>query len=191
MRIDDRITVWLYTPDRYNDRTSLSPYDAVLQIADTFLYDIESLRLSPELSRKPFYEALCTAMCVYKHAVMTSMDFSGPNRKWSMPTDWTPDIENMWIDYLNSRILNQEYWEGFWKQIPESNWEDSIYGWRETFQSFLPYYVKRSIDVLTENQLMYEYEGELLNAEEYECALEAAAAPRNDYDTPRRRYDYE
>jgi hypothetical protein len=189
MRTDDKITVWLYTPDRYSERSS--PYDTVLQIADTFLHDIETLDLSPELARIPFLHSLCTAMCVYKHAVLTATQFRGPHRNWSRPTEWTDGIEDMWIDYLNSRVFNQDYWDNFWAHIPESNWEESVYGWRETFQSFLPYYVKRSVKVLTANQLMYEYEGELLNAEEYECALEAAAAPRNDYDTPRRRYDYE
>jgi len=146
---------------------TLSPAETIATISDEFLKSTKKFNLDIAVSESVFRKAMCEALCTFYHTYTYKMNWSGPNRNFPKPANWTEDIERAWNDYVNLRLFTAEFWMFFWRKIPEPMWE--IPNWRENIQYLMPLYLRPSIDILIDKGLLMEQEdGEIVTAEDYE-----------------------
>jgi hypothetical protein len=158
------VNEWLHYE---NDHMS-SPIETIKIIVDLFWKDVEQLKLNINVSKKQLFEIMCEGICMYYISQYKRLKFVY-NPKIRTNNLWDDEKEELWMDFLTYNYFNTFYWERFWSNIPEENWECDVPLWRQCFQSILPFYVDRSVDILIANELLFEaQDGNVVTAEDYD-----------------------
>lgn len=142
----DKINNW-FNCTRYGP----SPHQIVTYVLTAFCQDVKDRNMTLCVSKQHMYSILCEGMCVLYDQYLNNEDKHLTNANTShfeYPPGWSQEIETIWIDFLSSRIFDEDYWELFWEKIGESELESEVYNWRSEFQSLLPYYITRSLHTL-------------------------------------------
>ncbi len=167
-RTSEKVNTWFYTEWRDN----VAPSNTAIYIFYEFTAAIKKKGLALSVHNNRFIHILCEALCTLYDAELQNMEVCGPTKRHEYVKDWNDELEATWIDYLQSRILNEGFWDTFWYNMGTADWEVSLPRWRVWMQSVLPFYIHRDIDLLVQEGLVFEDEdGHILNAEE---ALDAA-----------------
>lgn len=152
-----------------------SPHDFVVDVLNTFCRDVKDRNMTLCVSKQQMYSILCEGMCVLYDQYMNYEDKHltiANTSHFEYPPGWSQEIETIWIDFLSSRIFDEDYWEMFWEKIGESELESEVHNWRSEFQTLLPYYITRSLHTLVT--------AGLVDPEDDECSTENVSEPDND-----------
>ena len=142
----DKINKW-FNCNHYGP----SPHQIMRDVALTFMKDVKDRNMEMCVSKEHLYSILCEGICVlydqnlnneYGHLTISNTSY------FEQPPGWNQEIESIWIDFLTSRIFDEDYWERFWDYFGALEWESEVFNWRSEFQTMLPYYVTRSIHTL-------------------------------------------
>ena len=90
------------------------------------------------------------------HAYITNKHFSGPNRIFPRPHEWTSELEEAWKFYIHSHCYDIDFWDTFWNYIPSGLWEEDMPNWRYEIADILMYYIQPSIENMIESQILME-----------------------------------
>lgn len=151
----DSITLWFHT----YDRDDISPSITAMYIADLFIERINKFGFELAIEHKKFRNMLCEFFCTHYHVVKINQLIVGPKYLPKIPSDWTNEIFERWLDYLDHYYLTEEFWESYWGVIPKSALLEVIKGWIPTLQALLPYYIKCNTEVLIEQEIIVMKEG--------------------------------
>ena len=165
VRLSERITLWFHTPD-YDHVT---PYETVRDAASGFARSLNSRRLALAVPYKIFHDAACELVCRLYIVRYRSKWISNPQRTFPAPPQWSGAIEAIWTEYC-ATTFGEDFWSGFWGPTRDL-WEGDLPHWRSQFESIAPFYVMRSLEVLTSaNLLCLESNGEYVAPEDHEEA---------------------
>lgn len=160
-----RITEWFHTEG------DTPPAHWINNVVERFLKQCRKHGLSLYVTESHLHTLFCEAVCVMHHAHITHKDWSGPKRLFPIPEYWNDSTEQLWIDYIHGRVFTYEFWESFWYSVKEASWEHSIPSFRANIQCLLPFYIRRSNDILVKEGDLVEHEdGLIVTAEEHEYA---------------------
>ncbi len=154
--------------DKINDWFNCTKYGpSPQQVVDEMVYyfcsDVKELKLGMCVSKQHFYSILCEGMCVlydqnlkneYGHLKISNTSY------FEQPPGWNQEVESIWIDYLNSRIFDADYWDCFWDYFGTYEWESEVFNWRAEFQTLMPYYVSRSMYMLLSESIVEAHDEE-------------------------------
>jgi len=80
---------------------------------------------------------------------------SVPSGSRSVPKEWTEDYEAMWIEYIDAEISPEEWQEKVLEPVFGTDiriWEAACDGWRMDLLAFMPWWIKRSIEPIAEEE---------------------------------------
>ena len=136
-----------------NEWFANGPSTMIDTMVDMLKQDLEYTGLEFEHKLEIIKRKLSTALCfLYTLQSQNKPVLLGFPKSHILPLDWNPDMEEEWLDFLESIYFDYLYWERFWDSLPYAHWEDNMHGWREQFQCLIPLYIKRDIRKLYENE---------------------------------------
>jgi len=151
----------------------MTPALSVRYVADMFLDVLKTKGMTISIPEKQFRKALCEATCSLKLATLQNRILSDPLRTFPKPPKWNRDLEVLWNDWLNSRMLTYDFWISFWNRVRVSVWEDTLPTWRSTLQTILPFYIQRDTSFLvSEGLIVEEDDGVFVSIDDYESPSE-------------------
>jgi len=158
------VNEWLH----YENDHMYSPIETIKSVVELFWKDVQRLKLTLNVTKKQLFEIMCEGLCMYYMSQCKNYKFLYVP-KLRTKESWDSEKEELWMDFLTYNYFNTFYWERFWLNIPEENWECAVPLWRQDFQSILPFYIDRSVDILIANELLFEaQDGNIVSAEDYE-----------------------
>ncbi len=166
----DKINTW-FNCTHYGS----SPHQVVDGMVHYFCKDVKELKIGLCVSKEHLYSIMCEGMCVLYEQNLNNEYGHLKNKNTSYfqhPPGWNQSIESIWIDYLTSRVFNEEYWDRFWDYFGTYEWESEVFNWRSEFQTLMPYYVCRSIHILVSEELIEAPEEDIYStstSSETEC----------------------
>lgn len=153
------INEWFNTCDIDN----ISPFICVEYVVNKFCNYIENCGYILDIPKQTILQDMCSATCTmyyYQKWRQNRFIVGAPKRKFSIPKQWNNALELQWKDYVHSRIVNYEFWEQFWKEIQSSYMELTFTkdNWRDVMQYLLPFYIRREIDILLDEEIVCQEE---------------------------------
>lgn len=163
--LSEKITQWFHLP-RGDDT---SPAHSVYAVASKFMNDSRQRGVRLADSHQKFYNLLCEATCSLYRAEKHNKRVIFNKRVRNPPHGWTPQIETMWMDYLETMLFSDAYWTAFWRDIDDATWEYDLREWRSFMQFVLLNAVQRDVYLLEDVGLLAKTdEGDFVKAEEYD-----------------------
>jgi hypothetical protein len=138
------------------DIDGYSPYNTLQLVIDDFLTALKKRNNTIIIHERELRKLMCEATCVMYHAYITNKQFSGPNRIFPRPQEWTSELEEAWKFYIHSHCYDMDFWETFWNYIPSGLWEEDMPNWRYEIADILMYYIQPSIENMIESQILME-----------------------------------
>lgn len=120
------------------------------------------------VTKEELFRSMCEAVCVYYHAHLRNEDVRGPKRLFPKPYNWNDSLEAAWNDYVHSCIFSYTYWESFWTSCEIDALEENVHGLTSFLQTILPLYVTREIQLLLDNEIVFENVSGIVSWEEYD-----------------------
>lgn len=163
----------------YCDIDGESPYMYVEYIVNQFCDSIEKRGYMIDISRQKMLYDMCSATCImyyYQNYLRRKYIVGAPKQKFSRPLRWNAVLETQWNDYVHSRIVNYEFWERFWNELPNAYWETTLThdNWRDVMQYLLPFYIRREIDILLDEEIVCQEEnGNIVTWDDHEAEDES------------------
>lgn len=151
-RIENRINNWFY----HVDIDGYSPYNTLQLVIDDFYTALKKHNNTAIIHEKELRKLMCDATCVMYHAHITHKFFSGPNRVFPRPSDWTNELEQLWAFYIHAHCYDMDFWDNFWRCIPTTLWEELMPNWRYEIADILMYYIQPSIENMIETHILME-----------------------------------
>lgn len=170
----DEISDWFNSYDIDGE----SPYSYVERVVNEFCNIIEKRGYMTDISRQKLMYDMCSATCTmyyYEHYLHRRFIIGAPKKKFTKPLRWSAVLEAQWNDYVHSRIVNYEFWERFWKELPAAYWESTLThdSWRDVIQYLLPFYIRREIDILLDEEIVCQEEnGNIVTWDDHEVEEE-------------------
>ena len=159
-RVDD----WFHTVSR----DDIAPIEYVETVVYNFVEACKFKGFNMSMSNSALMKILSRTTC-HMYDYKDTVDHRGKLSKLPKPRFWTSEFETLWIDYITFFYFGTEFWENFWKDIPEAAWENDINKWRVELTSLLPYFVEREIDLLVDNGILFEgTDGHVVTEEDYD-----------------------
>lgn len=168
-------TEWFH----YCDIDGESPYIYVEYVVNQFCNYIEKRGYTIDISRQKMLHHMCTATCtMYYYQTWRRCKYivGAPKYKFTRPLRWTAVLESQCNDYIHSRIVNYEFWEQFWNELPNAYWESTLTydNWRDVMQTLLPYYIHREVDILLDEEIVCQEEnGNIVTWDDHEAEEES------------------
>jgi hypothetical protein len=156
-RVAERINDWFH--DRGEGGDDLSPQDTIFAIADEFEKKILDRGLRLNIPFHIFVKTLCDATCTMYRAHLENKEVGCSTKIANLPKKWTPEIETIWMDWVFTFHLTEEFWSDIWYEIQESVWEAQFPRFRTWLQSLLPNYLLRDMDALEQEGLVKQTSG--------------------------------
>ena len=156
-----------------------SPYSYVEYVVNEFCNIIEKRGYTTDVSRQRIMYDMCSATCImyyYQNYLRRKYIVGAPKQKFSRPLRWNAVLETQWNDYVHSRIVNYEFWERFWNELPNAYWETTLThdNWRDVMQYLLPFYIRREIDILLDEEIVCQEEnGNIVTWDDHEAEDES------------------
>ncbi len=69
-------------------------------------------------------------------------------RRVAAPTDWDAKTEQIWVEWLLTFKMNDEFWRSVF--VRNALWEEGCRGWREDLTAFLPYWIERDWNLFSQ-----------------------------------------
>jgi hypothetical protein len=142
------INVWFlnqhlldYTPEQF-----------VIRVAFDFMDALKKLNMTLSCTESDFLKAMCEAICTYYVADARNEYISLPNRVWLKPARWTSDCEAHWMQTITYFYFDSSFWVNFWYKY--KNLHPFFESFAEQITIMLPYYVKRSFDILCKHKVI-------------------------------------
>lgn len=150
--IASKINLWLHT----SNYCEFTPAEFIVYVAKMFIKDVNRRRLNIDILDAEFIQSMCQAMCRQYHASLTYKSVSGPNRVFSYPSAWNAVCESCWQELLADTYFTTDYWDAFWDKSEFRDLPDFFMGIQQYLAAIMPFYVKRSVDVLLHKELIAE-----------------------------------
>jgi hypothetical protein len=174
------LTVGMETTEWFNhcDIDGESPFTYVECVVNKFCDYIEKRGYTTDVSRRKVLLDMCSATCtMYYYQTWMSRKYivGAPTQKFCRPLRWNAELEYQWNDYLHSRIVNYEFWERFWNELPNTYWESTLVHdtWRDVMQYLLPFYIRREINILIDEEIVCQEEnGNIVTWDDHEVKEE-------------------
>jgi hypothetical protein len=146
------ITKWFHTVNYDN----FSPADFTTIVISLFKQSLKRFRLTLDVSNEQFLKAMVDAVCTFYNAKQSFKPLSGPLRTFSAPAGWTHLCEECWQDMLLHDYFTMDYWDNFWGCCEFPLLTDLFYDIQPFLTAVLPLYVRRSLDLLFENEYILQ-----------------------------------
>jgi hypothetical protein len=150
--VEARVNAWL----RDDCDGDISPLEALMNVANMFLDDVERFDLALGIETKRFKHNLCQGLGAFYRAAERRVSIKGPTEIQNPPRGWNDDAEFIWTDYISHMYFSEKYWTSFWDDVPTMNWESVVPGWRVFLQSIMPFYLARDPELLMEESLLMQ-----------------------------------
>jgi len=147
-----KISLWLHT----TNYCEFTPAEFIEYVAKAFIKDVKQFRLSIDVSEAQFIKSMCQAMCTHYHASLTYRSSSGPNRDFFYPSGWNAVCESCWQELIADTYFTTDYWEAFWGEPEFRDLPDFFMDIQPYLAAIMPFYVRRSVDVLLHKELIVE-----------------------------------
>lgn len=149
-----RVNEWFERPIRYDS----SPKCYVEQVVTQFIDATRQFNLTLCISNAQFYRALSRVICKlydnkdtpYVEPQLESL------RKLPKPQDWKLEYEDAWTDYMEYHYFTSDFWDDFWKSIPECHLDYTLYNWRNILTVRLPCFITRDASYLVDDGCINE-----------------------------------
>jgi hypothetical protein len=173
-KIGEQMDNWFYTS--FED--DVSPFVFTTVVADNFLKEMQDNRLELVHIPSAFIKKVCTAVSAYVYYDYFEQKTVGvPRNIQKVPKGWTNQTENIWFDFIQSRFLNDTFFDRFWHALPPTIWEEGYPRIRDYLQSILPYFLKFDNELLIEHELIaVNSDGEFVDPAEADFYEEEGSA---------------
>jgi hypothetical protein len=151
-RYENKVNNWFH----YTDIDGCSPRRTLQIVIDEFYSSLHKHNNAAILHENELRKLMCDATCVMYHSYLTHTGFSGPNRMFPRPREWSNELEQLWNFYIHAHCYDWQFWENFWGRIPKALWEDELPDWRYQIADILMYYIQPSIENMIETHILME-----------------------------------
>jgi hypothetical protein len=147
------VTRWFHTLDV----CETSPAMSVMDFNDAFLDLCKTYGFSLRVTEQQFRKRMCEFVCTLYLAKRYGDSVTGPHTL-PFPCDWTREMHERWLDYIQQFYFSANDWQQFWKGIPVSPWEEALPTWRSDIQAVAILYILGDTERLLQAGTLYKDE---------------------------------